>query len=166
MVAALVARRGRDQHVRGLDVPVHEPASVRRIERARYLRDERKRLRGGKRPIPEQLLEVLPLDVAHRNEDAPVGLARLVDRDDVRVVERGRELRLGQQPLAEALVLGEARREQLERHLPLQPPILGELDDPHAAATEHVLDPVAQKLGTNGQISPRRQFAALLQERR
>ena len=74
---------------------------------------------------------------------APVGLAGLVDRDHVGVVDRGGQPRLAQEPLAEALVRGQLRGQQLQRHPALQAQVLGQVDDAHAAAAEQRLDPVA-----------------------
>jgi hypothetical protein len=47
------------------------------------------------------------------------------------VVERGREPGLADEPLAESFVLGELRREHVERDLALQPVVLGEVHDAH-----------------------------------
>ena len=92
-----------EQHVRGLDVAVDEPVRVGRVERVRDLRgDGDGPLRRQGALAPQQRLEVGPVDVAHRDEQAAVGLARLVDRDDVRVVEARREPRLAEHPVAEA----------------------------------------------------------------
>ena len=53
----------------------------------------------------EPVLRVGAVDVAHRDPEDAVFLAGLVDRDDVRMVERGREPRLAREPLAEGLIL-------------------------------------------------------------
>ena len=63
----------------------------------------------GRRPVRriepslcgQALLEVAALHVAHRDVEQVVDLAGLVDRDDVRVVDRGGQLRLAQEALAE-----------------------------------------------------------------
>ena len=106
-----------EQHVARLHVAVHEAARVGGVECVRDLaRRSRPRAPASSAPSrAQQRLEVGPVDVAHRDEQAPVDLAGLVDRDDVRVVEAGREPRLPQQPLAEALVLRESRGQHLER---------------------------------------------------
>ena len=49
----------------------------------------------------EQRLEVAALDAGHRDVEEAVVLAGVVDRDDAGMVERGGELRLAQEPLAE-----------------------------------------------------------------
>ena len=65
------------------------------------------------------------------------------------MVDRRRQLRLAQEAVAERLVLGETGGEQLERNPPLEPQVLGEVDDAHAAQAEQRLDPVAGELGTD-----------------
>ena len=91
-----------EEHVRGLDVPVDETAGVRRVERVCDLRHDLERPRRGQRALsPEERAKVRPRDVAHGEEEAPVGLAGVVDRHHVRVIEARRELRLAEQPLAE-----------------------------------------------------------------
>ena len=50
--------------------------------------------------LDEQRLQVAAVDVGHRDVEEPVLLAGVVDRDDAGMVERRRELRLAQEPLA------------------------------------------------------------------
>ena len=65
-------------------------------------------------------------------------------------------LRLADEPLAEAFVLGELGREDLQGDLPLEPVVLREVDDAHAAAAERPLDPIAGDLGARLQIDAAR----------
>ena len=61
--------------------------------------------------------ERLAVDVLHHDERPPVvGLARVVDADDVRVREPRREPGLAQEALAEGRVAREVLGEQLDRH--------------------------------------------------
>ena len=120
------------------------PARARRRARRRPV-DERERVAPGRaRPLArEQLAQVGALDVAHRDEQRPVRLAGLEDGDDVRVVERGRELRLTQEPGPELAVLGE-RWERAASVPPCDPAgVVSEVDDAHPATTEQPVDPVA-----------------------
>lgn len=82
----------------------------------------------------------------------PWALAGLVDGDDVPVVERGRDLRLAQEPRAETCVLRQSRRQQLQRHGAIQPQVVGEVDDPHPASAQQPLDPVARQVRTDARI--------------
>ncbi len=79
----------------------------------------------------------------------PVGLAGLVDGTMFGWSMRGGELRLGQEPLPEARVLGQPGRQQLQRHLPLQPQILGQIDDAHPTPAQHRLQPIAGEVAAD-----------------
>ena len=102
---------GVEQDVRRLHVAVHEAARVRRVERARDLRADRAAPAPGRAApsLRSSARRSRALDVAHRQVQPAVGLAGVVDRDDVRVLERRCELGLAQEALAEALVQGELR---------------------------------------------------------
>ena len=143
VVGAVRRLRRRDQDVGRLHVAMHEPARMGGVERAGDLREQRHGLPRIERPFGKPLREARPLHVAHGDEQPSVGLSRLVHRDDVRVVEACSQLRLTQVALAKSRVPGEVRSEQLRRHFPPQAEILGEVDDAHAAASEHRPDPVA-----------------------
>ena len=136
-----------DQHVRRLDVPVHQPTLVRGIERAADLHRNCNRLLVGEWTVFKSRLQVRALDVAHRDVEAAVGIAGLVDRNHIRVIERGGELGLGQEPLAEALVLGQGGREQLQGDVALQAQVLGQVDDAHSSAPEDGFDPIVDDQG-------------------
>src|SRR5262245_32163101 len=68
------------------------------------------------------------------------------------MVDRRGELRFLQKADAERLVLGELDGQQLERDLPLEPQILREVDDAHAAETQQRLDPVAGELRADPRV--------------
>ena len=96
-----------------------ETALVGRVERLRHLardRDRASRLQPAL--AAQQRAQVGAVDEAHRDEKPTARLARLVDRDDVRVVERRGEPRLAEHPLAEPLVGAELEPEQLQRDRP------------------------------------------------
>ena len=72
-VAVLLARSARDQHVRRLHVPVHEPLLVSRVQRLRDLLEQRNRAARLERALRrEQLPEIGALDVAHREKEGTV----------------------------------------------------------------------------------------------
>jgi hypothetical protein len=68
------------------------------------------------------------------------------------MIDRCGQLRLTQEAVSEGVVLGEPGSQQLERNLPLEPQILGQVHDAHAAEAEQRLDPVAGKLGADPRV--------------
>ena len=68
------------------------------------------------------------------------------------MVDRRGQLRLAQEAVTERFVLGEAGSQQLERNPPLEPQILGQVDDAHAAPAQQRLDPVAGELGADPRV--------------
>ena len=140
-----------DEDVLRLHVAVDEAGLVRRVERVgdgeqdgdRALRRE---LAGAHEP-----LEVGAADEPHRDEQPAVELARLVDADDVVVLDRGLEAGLAPEAVAEPAVLGEVAGQQLEGDRAAQRQLHGLIDDSHAAAAEHGFDAVASDLRTGGE---------------
>ena len=114
-----------------------------RVQGTRKLREDARRGRGIEPPVPEPLLQVSPFDVAHADKEEAVDRPSLVDRDDVRMVDRRGQLGLTEEAVAERVVLGEIDGQELQRDPPLEPQVLGEVDHAHAAQAEQRLDPVA-----------------------
>ena len=90
--------------------------------------------RAGSGPLGQALREALALDEAHGEIMLPLVLAHLEDRHDPRMIEVGRRLGLGVEPL-DVDVVGElAGKDHLERHGPVEAHLPGQEDDAHAAA--------------------------------
>jgi hypothetical protein len=135
------------QDVLGLDVPVDHALLVRVGERVGHLARDPHGLFDAELllavdPAPERLA----LDVRHHIVEEAVRLPRVVEREDVRVLERGRRLDLGQEALAPDH-RGELRLEDLERDLALVLEVLGEVDGGHPTLAEPLLDAVAAVQG-------------------
>jgi hypothetical protein len=94
----------------------------------------------------QQPVQVGPRHPAHHEVEPPVLLARLVDGDHVRVIDRRRHPRLALEALAEARVGGVLGGDQLERDRPPQRELGGAIDDAHAAAAGDRLDPAARDM--------------------
>ena len=116
------------------------------------VREHADRVRRVERAALQALAQVSTLDVAHGDEEEVLGRPRLVDRDDVRMVDGRGQLRLAQEAVTERFVPGEAGSKQLQRHPPLQPQILGQVDDAHPAEAQQRLDPVAGDLAADQQV--------------
>jgi hypothetical protein len=133
-----------EQDVGGLDVAVDEPFGVGGFERLRRLSTDRERLLGRELALAgDQRLQVLAFDVAHRQVELALLLACLVDGQDVRVAERGGELRLPQKTLAEVLVRCQLGRDQFERHRPVEPELASPVEHADPTDAHDALDLVA-----------------------
>ena len=142
--------RAVEQDVRRLDVAVHETARVRGVERCGDLRADGDRPGRLERALrSEQRAKVGAVHEPHREIDTAVDVAGVVDRDDVRVLERHHELRLARESLAEAIVARQGRRHQLERDRSLQAQVVGPVHDAHPAAADQLLDPVPEEVGAD-----------------
>ena len=90
----------------------------------------------------EPLAERSPLDERHHVEEEPVGVARVEQREDVRVLERRGGPDLEHEPVG-AEHGGELGPQHLDRHLAVVLQVVGQIDRGHAALAELALEPVA-----------------------
>ena len=95
----------------------------------------------------EQVREIEPLDVPHRDEEVLLGLAGLIDRDHVGVIDGGRGLPLALEPLPEGAVAREVGGNQLERHRAPEGDLGRSIDNAHAATAGFRLDAVTGEGG-------------------
>jgi hypothetical protein len=126
---------------------VHQPALVRGVERGSHALEDRERAqRVDPALLLEHVREVGPRDEPHREVQHSAHLAGVVDRDDVRVVERSRQARLPEEAVAEARALGEVRRQELEGDHPAEVLVLGAVHDAHATPAEFADEPVGAEV--------------------
>jgi len=137
----------RDEDVPGLDVPVDESSGMCGAEGVGDLLENRDRpvRRQPLRVFLQEPAEVGPFHVMHGDEEHALHIPGAVDRDDVGMIERGRQTRFAQEALAKSLVVGELARKQLDRDRPSEVELLGEVDLPHPASSEQPKKPVARK---------------------
>ena len=82
-----------------------EPVLVGDVECSRDLVEDEQRASEAERPfLLEDVREVAALDIAHRDVQAAAFLARVEDRDDVRMVEAGGDMGLLQEAVAKLIV--------------------------------------------------------------
>src|SRR5438128_3839833 len=120
---------------------MHDPVSVREGECAEDLTRVVDRDRHRRRAVlDEQLLERAPVEVLHRDVVGAFGVAAVEDRNDARVVETRRALRLPPEPLDELLVGGVPVVQELQRDAAAELLVLGEVHIRHPARSELPLD--------------------------
>jgi hypothetical protein len=130
----LAARR--DEDVGGLEVAVHDPFRVRRLQRVRDLDPDVEQRTDLAGTPPDPVREGFSLEQLHRDEVLPLVLVDLVDRADPRVIERGRGPGLALETLERGRVLGHFRGQELERNVPAELRVLGLVHDAHPSAAQ------------------------------
>ena len=148
-----------EQQVLGLDVAVDHAVPVGVLERPGGLGGDPERLVHRQLPLPpEPVAERLALDERHGEPELAGGLARVVDGEDVRVLQPGGELDLALEALGAERV-GQVGVQHLERDRPVVPQVLGEEDRGHAAPPELALEGVGcgkrRLQAASGGLSPR-----------
>ena len=131
-------------------------------------RASRAAVAGGHRPLlGDQAADGLALDVLHDQEVAAVGLAEVVDPDEVLVLELGADPRLALEPRDRPRVVHPLGRQDLQRHEAAQPRVAGQVDPAHPAVADQVQQQVAidpEAAGAAGQQLlrlPERELALL-----
>ncbi len=111
------------------------------------------------RLVADAALERLAVEQLHDDELLPVVIADVVQRADVRVVERGRDARFALEALDCLRIAREVGRQHLDGDLAAEPRVLGAIDDAHAAAVEDFDDAVMRdRLADHGRILHWRRF--------
>ena len=125
----------RDHDVLGLDVAMDDPALVRVVESLGHLRADIENLVGLERLFLLHRAKRLPLDVGHDEEQVPLVVGEVVDRNDAGVVEfrDGAGLALEPLPLISLQIAG---GQHLDRDLALQHRIARQIHHSHASSTD------------------------------
>ena len=113
------------------------------LEAARDLPGQAGGFTRGNRPAFEPRGQRLAVAERHRQERPAVRqFLDVVNGADVRVVERRRGTRFGEQPPLGVLVAHELRRQELQRDEPSQPQVFGFVDHAHPARADFRQDAV------------------------
>ena len=143
---AEVGHEGRavvQQDVLGLDVPVDDAMAVGVVERRRRLGRDPQGV--GHRELllaTDPVADRLPLYERHDIVEETVGVPRVDQAEDVGVLQVGRRLDLGQEPLR-ADDGAKFRAQHLHRYSAVMLEVLGEIDRGHAPLAQLPLDAVA-----------------------
>ena len=135
----------RQHDVRGLQIPVHNPCAVRRVERVSDLDRNLERLIDLDRPTLDLLVERLAFQVLHDQILGPVLVANVMERADVRMCESGNRFGLA---LEARLQLGIGRGKDLDRHRAIEACVARLVDFAEAARTERRKDVIRAEAGT------------------
>ena len=129
------------------DVAMHDAACVREVDRTGNRANDRDGL------IDLQLLlssdavaQRLALNERHHVIEQPIGLAGIVERKDVRMLEACGDANLREKPIG-ADGGGNLRLQNLDCHFPTMAQIVSEVDDSHASGADDSVDVVATGQG-------------------
>ena len=153
----------REEDVGRLDVAMQDAFGVRGVERVGDLRGDVEQVPQIERPPDSCAIERLALEQLHREVELPVVLVEVVDRADVRVIERRRGARLAAEALDRLLGRGVAGGRTLSATWRPSFSVLGAIDDAHAARAELVEDLVVpESLSNQGSSATVRTFIVCL----
>ena len=130
------------EQIRRLDIAVNNASGVRRIERVGDLDAERQDRLHLHRAPRDQVFQRRAVEELHHEESLSPVLADVVDRADVRMIQRRCRLGLAPEALESLSVLRQILRQKLERDEAPQPGVLSLVDDTHPPAAELLDDPV------------------------
>jgi hypothetical protein len=172
----------RQRDVARFEIAVHDALLVRRGESVRDLpRDvEHLREREARVRIPrDQLCEGRPFHELHDQRRNAVGFFETIDLGDVGMVQRRQHPRFPFEAREPFRLVGEGCRQDLDRHVTVEPAIARPVDLPHAAHAEqaddvvgpdacgriggnrtgrhHLLDRFAARVGGQQRVEPGRQ---------
>jgi hypothetical protein len=132
----------RAHQVRALDVPVHDAAPVRFVERVGDLQPDLDHFPHRERPLQDPRRQQLAVHVLHDDEIGAAVFADIVGDGDIGGSQHGRGARLVQQPGAALRIGLERGGQELEGDRPAQARIFASIHLSHAAGTEALADPV------------------------
>ena len=133
----------RDRDVRRLEIPMDDARFVRGVEGIGELPRDVQRLRDRERPRGEPSGQGVALDELEHQRRLLAVLDHVIDRRDVRMVERGQRTRLALESRNGIGVGRNPRRHDLDRHVASEAHITRPVDFPHAAGSEQRDDLVA-----------------------
>ena len=124
----------REEHVRRLQIAMHDPPPVQHVERREHRDRRRDRLGRRERPRFQAVRQRLALEKLHREKRLAVVLADLEELADVRVAHGRGGPRLAQQTIPHLRI--RRREERLDRDRTLQSLVDRFVHDPHAASSD------------------------------
>ncbi len=122
--------------VLGLQVAVHDALLVRRRETLRDLERDADRARDRERAADDAVPQRLALQELHHRVGDAVLAAVVVQREDVRMGQRGDGARLALEAGEGLRIARDALRQDLDGHLAPEPRVARPVDLPHSSRSE------------------------------
>jgi len=135
---------------------MRDALAVRFLERVGDRDSDFQRFVERERPAPDPIRERLAFQVLHHEEVDVALLADVVQRADVRVIQRGDRLRFALEPVAPLRIVGEMRRQHFDRDRAVQSRVGCFVDLAHAAGAQRGDELVRSEFGAGleWQLSP------------
>ncbi len=133
-----------NKQIGGFDIAMHDSLRVSGIERISNLHTPVKDLFHIQRLAANQVLERLSLQQLHGDEVLAIRFVDLVNRADVRVVERGRGESFPLEGLAGSRIILQFCRQELQRDMAVQLEVFGFVHHTHPAAAELFNDAIVR----------------------
>ena len=105
---------------------------------------------------PQSLSEGGPPHQLHREKEAAVYFAEVVNRNDVRVVKRSDIPALTPKPIPKPVIVSDPRRQDLQSDFPAERHLLGPVNVGHPTVADYTTDAIAAELVSRRQNRPRR----------
>jgi hypothetical protein len=132
-----------EQDVLRLDVTVDDPVTVRVGQRVGHFSGDPEGITHGQSLFSGHTApEGLAIHERHGEPELPIGFPGIVDAEYVRVLQASAEADLAQEAIG-AHGMSQLGAENLKRHRPVMPEVVGKVHSGHAATTELALDAVA-----------------------
>jgi putative ABC transport system permease protein len=144
----------RQDDVRGLQVAMDDPARVRGVERVGQLVAPLDRLFDRQRAVRQADVERAPLEQFHQQERAPLVIADVVERADVRMVQRRDDAGFAVEALERLGIVCQAGGQDLDRDVAIESSIPGAIDLAHPAGADRRGDFVRTKTGPTASGMP------------
>ena len=130
----------RDEYVRRFDVAMDDAFFVRCVERVSHLDAQLQQQIHRQRLAPDTMLERLPFEMFHHDEEPAILLPDLVNRADVRVIQRRRGACLPLKSLQRIRIARQFFGQKLQGDVAAEARVLSLVDNSHSAATEFLDD--------------------------
>ena len=132
-----------EEQVGRLDVAVHQPPGVRVGQALRHLGSQMRGLGVGEPVAPVEQVAQRPAAEILQHQIRPVGVLAPVEHPQhVGMVQGGDRAGLGPESLQKGLVAGQPGLEHLDRDVPLQAHVFGEIDVSRGASAQSGEQPV------------------------